>query len=92
MKALFQKFLITQLTLVACISAQAQTLSEAVRSVLQENPNVLTRVNSRMAADEGLKQAKGGYYPTVDLNAGWGNENSENSTTLASDNDHLTLK
>ena len=52
----------------------AATLREAVEQAVLTNPEVLAAVNHRFAADEGVKQARGGYFPRIDLNAGTGRE------------------
>ena len=52
----------------------AQTLKEAVEQAVQTNPEVLVTTDRRLAADEGVKQARGGYWPKVDLLSGTGRE------------------
>ena len=52
----------------------AQTLKEAVEQAVQTNPEVLVTTNRRLAADEGVKEARGGYWPQVDLLTGKGRE------------------
>jgi adhesin transport system outer membrane protein len=52
----------------------AQTLKEAVEQAVQTNPEVLVTTDRRLAADEGVKQAQGGYWPRVDLLSGAGRE------------------
>jgi len=63
--------------------ASAQTLSEAVGQTIKSNPDVLIESARRLAVDEEIKQAKGGYLPRVDLNAGYGIEWSDNISTRA---------
>jgi len=62
----------------------AQTLKEAVEQAVQTNPEVLVTTDRRLAADEGVKQARGGYWPRVDLLSGAGRErlNDINSRLL----------
>ena len=52
----------------------AATLREAVEQAVLTNPEVLAAANHRFAADAGVKQARGGYFPRIDLNAGTGRE------------------
>jgi adhesin transport system outer membrane protein len=67
--------------LLASQYASAQTLSEAVDRTIKTNPDVLIDAARRQAVDEEVKQAKGGYLPRVDLNAGYGIEWSDNTST-----------
>ncbi len=63
--------------------ASSATLSEAVNQTIQTNPDILIDANRKLSVDEAVKQAKGGYYPKVDLNLGIGREWSENTSTRA---------
>lgn len=69
--------------LVAAPAASALTLQEVIRDTLQESPDVRITANERLARNHELEQARSGYYPTVDVTAGYGREWSENSNTLA---------
>lgn len=71
--------------------ASAQTLTEAISTTLRTNPDVLASHYSVQAAEELKKQARGGYYPTVDLVFSGGRENSDNTTTRALGKDNLYL-
>ncbi|MCW8884214.1 MAG: TolC family outer membrane protein [Motiliproteus sp.] len=65
-------------------SSSAQTLEESVLRSLKSNPEVaiaLDRYNARRAS---VIVANGGYRPNIDLQAGIGYENSDNTTTRAS--------
>jgi adhesin transport system outer membrane protein len=60
------------------VMAQAQetalmTLRDAVAAGVSENPEYGSIANNRRATDEELRQAEGGYYPSIDMNAdaGW---------------------
>ncbi len=59
----------------------ADTLAEVVARTLSTHPDVLANVQERRARDEELIQARSGYGPSVDLDAGVGREGSDNSTT-----------
>lgn len=54
--------------------AGAATLHDAVEQAVRTNPEVLAAANHRFAADAGVKQARAGYFPRIDLNAGTGRE------------------
>jgi adhesin transport system outer membrane protein len=49
------------------------TLRDAVASGVLTNPEYGTIVNNRRATEQELRQAEGGYYPSIDMNAdtGW---------------------
>jgi len=66
---------------IACANAQAMSLQEAVQSAVDYHPEIKAAGSSRLSADEDVKQAKGGYYPSVDLVAGYGRERSDNLNT-----------
>ncbi len=60
---------------------QAETLVEAVETVISTNPNVLASINERQAVAEEIKQAKAGYLPTLDLAVGTGWEMTDSPAT-----------
>ena len=51
---------------------QAETLQEAVKYVVETNPDVRTVVYNRLARDQQVKQARAGYFPELGLIAGAG--------------------
>ncbi|WP_095145626.1 MULTISPECIES: TolC family outer membrane protein [unclassified Pseudomonas] len=61
--------------------AQAMSLTDAIQSTLDNHPELHASENNRLSADEDVKVAKGGFYPSLDLNAGYGRGYSDNSTT-----------
>ena len=67
----------------ACIQAQAMTLSEAIQSTIDNHPELHASMNDRLSADEEVKIAKGGYLPTVDLLLGYGREQTDSPSTRA---------
>ena len=76
----------------ACSSqAQAITLTEAIQSTIATHPELASRVDSRLSADEDVKVAKGGFYPSVDLNAAYGRGYSDNTNTRAFGNHHTEI-
>lgn len=54
--------------------AHAISLEEAVLLALETNPRIQTVIGDRKAVDQELRQARAGYFPTVDLNLGYGRE------------------
>lgn len=72
--------------------ASAMTLTEAIQSTIDNHPEVHAGSNSRLAADEALKIAKGGYLPTVDMLASYGREQTDSpSTRIIGDHNTETL-
>ena len=67
----------------ACSQAQAMTLTEAIQSTIDNHPELHASMNQRLSADEGVKIARGGYLPTVDLLMGYGREQTDSPSTRA---------
>ena len=74
----------------ACTNTQAMSLTQAIQSTLDTHPELNASRNSRLSADEDVKVAKGGFYPSLDLNAAYGRGYSDNSTTRARGGNHHT--
>jgi len=55
-------------------TAGAETLEEAVRTVLATHPDVLAAGYNRLARDQEVRQARAGYFPALDLTAGVGRD------------------
>lgn len=72
------------------VPAQAQSLPQAVQQALEVHPEVRAGVNGRLAADYELRAARGGYWPRVDLFAGYGREGTDEPATRRGDDDHWT--
>ncbi len=53
-------------------SPQAETLREAIQEMLQTHPEVRSDAYNKLGREEEVKQARSGYLPTVDFNAGYG--------------------
>jgi len=53
-------------------TARAETLQEAVRVLLETNPELRASAFTRNASDEVVRQAKADYYPKIDIEAGRG--------------------
>jgi adhesin transport system outer membrane protein len=71
--------------------AAAQALPEAVRQALRRNPEVLAAAANARAAVAAYDQASAGRFPTIDLRAAGGREESENVGLQASGRDSRTL-
>jgi len=61
--------------------SSAQTLQEAIQQTINENPEIQSEKSERLAVEHEISQAKAGYFPTIDVNAGIGWEQSTNPTT-----------
>ncbi|MBO6820784.1 MAG: TolC family outer membrane protein [Pseudomonadales bacterium] len=79
--------------LLLALSAQtwAQTLEDTIRITLRTNPDVLASLYSVDAAEELKNQARGAYFPSIDLVLAGGYENSNNTTTRALGEDDIDL-
>ncbi|MET3213850.1 channel protein TolC [Burkholderia sp. AU28863] len=80
--------------------AAEQSLQEAVEQAIRTNPEVRATTYNREAADQGLKQARAGYWPRVDVDASIGKEQRDdvetrllglNRTTFTHRNANVTL-
>jgi adhesin transport system outer membrane protein len=58
-------------------------MQEAIQRTVDENPEIQSSKSERSAVEQEIDQAKAGYFPTVDLAAGIGWEQSTNPTTRA---------
>lgn len=63
--------------------AYAQSLRDAVEQTVRTNPDILVEANQRLANDQAVKGAMGGFLPKVDIMLGRGREWSDNSITRA---------
>ena len=57
--------------------AQAETLQDAVQSMLQSNPEIKSLAYNRLARDEEVIQAKAGYLPTLEFSYSVGFEDND---------------
>ena len=64
-----------------CLPAWGQSLGEAIETTIKTNPDILTSANNRLAREGEVTQAKSGYLPSIDLNAGIGYEEANNRST-----------
>lgn len=81
-----KKFITILFVLVILIitkQARSESLASAVFRAIASNPEVRAEINRKSAQQKILRQAQAGYYPSVDLYASVGNENSDNRFTRA---------
>ena len=57
-----------------CPAAPAETLQGAVQRTIESNPDVRAVAHNRLARDQEVKQARSGFFPTADLEAGAGKD------------------
>ncbi len=57
----------------------AETLQEAVRKTIKENPDLQSFKDARLAAEEQIAQARASFFPTIDLQGGYGFEQPDNA-------------
>ncbi|MFP9230298.1 TolC family outer membrane protein [Pectobacterium cacticida] len=69
----------------------AATLEDTIKHSITTHPEVNAAVNSRLSADYDLRAAKGGYLPSLTLNAGTGHEQTDSPSTRASGNHKVGL-
>lgn len=72
-------------------NSQADTLIQVIERTLETHPEVLFNQYNRLAAEEGIAQAKAGYLPRVQVSGGYGREYSDNATTRLATEDGLEL-
>ena len=61
--------------------ARAENLETVVLKALASHPEIKAEINRKLAREQELKQAEAGLYPTIDLEAAVGYENSKNRFT-----------
>ena len=86
--------LITASLALLCIitpSVFAVTLQDAVKETVTTNPSIQAAISQRNSRVDELDQARAGYLPSVDLSAGIGYENSDNSSTRAQGDSGVSL-
>lgn len=59
----------------------ATTLQDIIRRTLETHPEVLIREGETRTGQHSLREARAGYFPSLDLSLGRGRETSENPTT-----------
>ncbi|MFH1293579.1 MAG: TolC family protein, partial [Pseudomonadota bacterium] len=64
--------LVTAILFMSTGVARGETLQEAIKYMLQTNPNIKAASLNRLAKDQEVIQAKAGYYPSIDVSSGVG--------------------
>ncbi len=67
-------FLIGSILLITVTSINAQTLKQVVAQTIYTNPDVLIKLKGWLAAQKGIRQAQGGYLPSIDFSGDLGTE------------------
>lgn len=62
------------ITMQAHAAEQEATLQQILHNSITGNPEVMSYMAAKVAADERIEQAKGGYLPTIDIRASGGVE------------------
>ncbi|MBX9587209.1 MAG: TolC family outer membrane protein [Gammaproteobacteria bacterium] len=60
------------------LSVHAITLRDTVQETVMSNPDVQVSMKVKRASNEQVNQARAGYLPTLNVNAAYGRERSEN--------------
>ena len=83
--------LLTTVAILSCGNAHALTLKEAMAVAVESNPEIGQAIQNREAIEFELRQAKGLYLPSVDLEASAGARRLDNPDrrALSIDNDTL---
>ncbi len=83
------RFLFALIASAACLAgppaADAASLLDSVQLALETNPEVDVVKADRLAVDQELRQARAGYFPSIDFRAGVGPEYSDTPTTRSRD-------
>jgi adhesin transport system outer membrane protein len=78
-----QKFFFFLLSCFSIQSVNAESLQNTVQHALSSHPEVNASVNSRYSAEQDLLAARGGYLPSLNVNAEAGQKNINDATTRA---------
>lgn len=78
-----QKFFIFILGCLSIQSVYAESLQNTVEQALSSHPEVNASVNSRYSAEQDLRAARGGYLPSLNVDAEAGQKNINDATTRA---------
>ncbi|MBU0664834.1 MAG: TolC family outer membrane protein [Proteobacteria bacterium] len=60
---------------------QAETLQDAIGTMLQTNPEIRSMAHNRLGRDEEVRQAKSGYLPEINFSAGVGVQDVQEPTS-----------
>ena len=67
------------------------SLPEAVVMAIDKSPEVLASRKQRLIIEQQIKQASSGYFPTIDISTGFGNEQTSNVSTRRSGEGRVSL-
>ena len=70
---------------------QINSIEDAVKLALKNHPALSAARNASNASKEGINEAQGELYPSVDLRSSLGREQTENSTVINDGDQHRTL-
>lgn len=89
----YNKYSLSTLLFITVFSnyTHADTIQDAIKQTLNTHPEVSASINSRFSADHDLRAAKGGYLPSVTLNAGTGRQETDSPSTRASGDHRVEL-
>lgn len=75
------------------VDARAETLQDAVKSVLQNNPDITSAAYNRLAREQEVRQAMADFFPKIDagLSAGYVNQNNPYRDQISPDQANIRL-
>lgn len=88
----WKKLTIASLVSAMCAPAWSMSVEQAVATTLATDPELKSAFNDFMSNREEIDAAQGDYLPDVNLNAGYGYEHINNSTTKASGDKNFNRK
>lgn len=65
--------------------SHSETIQDAVKTMIETHPDVLSAGYNRLGRDEEVRQAKAGYFPTLGLEAGAGKDWVQKPTAQSGD-------
>jgi len=72
-------------------NAPAASLSDTVRETIASNPDILVAGSEHDSVEQQMEEARGAFFPQVDISVGSGWETSDNPTTRASGDGSINL-
>ena len=85
---IFKAFFLSVYMLLSSSIVLADNLKDVIDQAVSTNPTVLEQLNQKISRDYEIKQAKAGYLPSIDLNASYGSETSDNNSTRSTQFGH----
>lgn len=59
----------------------AENMEQAIERAITTNPEVLEQLNQTLSRKSEIREAEAGFYPKIDITAGYGTETSDNNST-----------